>query len=101
MKKDEERKSIPVYTGFIAYFPDAIEEVAKVSVLGNKQWHPGEELYWDKTKSMWHADSGARHMLDVARGDLIDSDGALHLAKKAWRAMAELQIYLENDTNKE
>jgi len=93
--KDAERKQIPVYSGFIAYFPDAIMEVAKISQIGNNQHHPDKPLHWDKTKSMAHADSGARHMIDIAKGITHDDDGALHLAKKAWRAMAELQIYLE------
>ena len=32
----QERKSIPVYRGFIKYFPDAIVEVTKLSVKGSQ-----------------------------------------------------------------
>ena len=28
---------------------------------------------------------------------LLDDDGVLHLAKVAWRALASLEIYLEDD----
>ena len=33
----EERKAIPVYTGFMAYFPDAIAAVARLSLVGGLQ----------------------------------------------------------------
>ena len=36
----KERKETPVYTGVLKYFPDAIMEVARVSLAGNKQHHP-------------------------------------------------------------
>jgi hypothetical protein len=98
MNKDQERKNTPVYSGFVAYFPRAIEEVARVSLIANEQHNPGQPLHWDKTKSMAHKDSGLRHEIDIAKGEVMDDDGTLHLAKKAWRAMADLEIYLENET---
>ena len=36
----EDRKKIPVYSGVINYFPDAIKEVAKCSYAGNEQHLP-------------------------------------------------------------
>lgn len=92
----EERKGIPVYTGFMKYFPRAIREVARVSVAGNLKHHPDKPLHWDKTKSTDDPDAGERHKLDHAQGILYDpEDGMLHLAKHAWRAMAELEKFLE------
>ena len=73
-----QRKRIPVYTGFIKYFPDAMIEVTKQSVSGSKQHH-GDEVWWDKSKSKDELDSLMRHLLE---GDW---------AAVAWRAMANLQ----------
>jgi|TARA_R110000823_G_scaffold72450_1_gene166560 hypothetical protein len=75
----EERKQIPVYSGFIKYFPDAIVEVTKRSLEGNLQHHPDKPLFWDKTKSADELDAMMRH--------LIEQDWVA----VAWRAMANLQ----------
>ena len=42
----KQRKERPVYTGVLKYFPDAIMEVAKVSLAGNQQHHPDKPLHW-------------------------------------------------------
>lgn len=87
-------KSMPVCTGFLDYFPDAIREVSKVSLAGNKQHNIDGPLSWDRSKSADHADCLVRHQL--LRGTR-DTDGQLHSAKVAWRAMAQLQIELEQE----
>lgn len=87
-----DRKAIPLCTGVLDYFPDALIAVARVSFEGNKQHNPGEPLHWAKEKSTDHADCIMRHL--VERGTL-DSDGTLHSAKTAWRALALLQIEIE------
>lgn len=79
----QERKAIPVYSGFINYFPDAIIEVTKQSVKGNAQHLPGQALSWDKSKSADELDALMRHLIE---GDW---------AAVAWRAMANLQRELE------
>lgn len=89
------RKATPVATGFLAYFPDAIAEVARVSLAGNVQHLPGAPLHWDKSKSTDETDALARHLLDHLTGITFDTDGQRHLAKVAWRAMAALQRALE------
>lgn len=87
------RKAIPLCTGVYDYFPDALAEVAKVSVAGNIQHNgPDAELHWSRGKSSDFADTIARHLQE--RGGL-DTDGQLHSAKLAWRALALLQIELE------
>jgi hypothetical protein len=83
-----ERKATPICTGFLDYFPDAIAEVARVSLAGNRQHHPDKPLHWDKSKSTDEADALMRHLLD--RGTR-DTDGQRHSAKVAWRALALLQ----------
>jgi hypothetical protein len=89
----KERKTHPVATGVLDYFPDALAAISLVSFLGNQQHNPGEPLHWDKTKSTDHADCLIRHFLQ--RGT-IDSDGVSHTAKVAWRALALLQRELED-----
>lgn len=85
------RKARPVYSGFVAYFPDAMLKVSELSLIANEQHHPGTPLHWDKTKSQDHNDCIIRHMIDDVKGRKTDSDDVWHKTKVAWRAMAELQ----------
>lgn len=93
MNKAEKRKERPVFTGVLRYFPDAIMEIAKVSLQGNKQHHPDKPLHWDRNKSNDDFDALARHLIDAGT---IDDDGIRHTAKVAWRALACLQKELED-----
>ena len=97
LKEDvvEDRKAIPVFSGVLAYFPDALKEVAKCSLEGNNQHHADKPLHWDKDKSKDNEDALVRHLIDHTKNP-VDTDGVLHLAKVTWRALAALQIYLEN-----
>lgn len=88
------RKNTPITTGVLDYFPLALAAVAQCSKAGNDQHNPGQPLHWAKGKSTDHADCIARHLID--RGT-IDTDGIRHSAKLAWRALANLQIELENE----
>jgi len=94
--KEQKRKQMPVYSGVLKYFPDALKEVSKASQAGNDQHHPDKPLHWDKKKSFDNEDALVRHLIDHSK-DPIDDDGVLHLTKVAWRALASLQIYLENN----
>lgn len=89
-----ERKTYPVITGVLDYFPLAIAQVAKVSKQGNDQHNPGQPLHWARNKSQDHADCIARHLIE--RGT-IDTDGMRHTAKAAWRALALLQEEMEKE----
>ena len=89
-----ERKAVPVATGFIDYFPDAMAVVAELSRQGNEQHNPGKPLHWDRSKSGDESDALMRHFLE--RGTM-DIDGMRHSAKVAWRAMALLQKELEGE----
>ena len=88
----QERKDTPVFSGFMAYFPLAMAEVARLSKEGNDKHNPGEPLHWARGKSEDHADCIVRHQLEVG---VVDTDGFLHEVKVAWRAMAQLQTSLE------
>jgi hypothetical protein len=94
--KAQKRKQMPVYSGVLKYFPDALKEVSKASQAGNDQHHPDKPLHWDKTKSFDNEDALVRHLIDHSK-DPMDDDGVLHLTKVCWRSLAALQIYLENN----
>lgn len=88
----KERKSLPLVTGVLDYFPDALLEVARVSKVGNDQHNPGQPLHWAKEKSQDEEDAGGRHILERFTKDV---DGCYHAAKHAWRALAFLQKLIE------
>lgn len=90
----EERKNLPICSGVLDYFPDAMAAVAAVSKKGNDQHNPGQPLHWARGKSTDHADCIIRHLMD--RGT-IDNDGERHSAKVAWRALALLQEEIEQE----
>ena len=89
------RKETPVFSGVLKYFPDAIAEVAKCSFVGQQQHNPDKPLAWDRSKSGDEYDALMRHLMDATVDD-YDTDGTLHKAKVAWRALAGLQKHLEN-----
>jgi hypothetical protein len=88
------RKKCPVASGVLDYFPDALIAVSQVSFAGNEQHNPGQPLNWARGKSQDQDDTIARHFLQ--RGTL-DDDGQRHSAKLAWRALALLQIEIEQE----
>ena len=103
MKKDrmvslpddqEERNQMPIFDGFMAYFPNAAAEVAKLSYLATQQHHPDEPMHWDRSKSLDHLNKIMRHAIDAGK---FDDKGIRHSAGLAWRAMANLQEELERD----
>lgn len=101
--KAQWRKNRPVYSGVLSYFPDAIMEVAYTSWVGNEQHNKGEPLHWAREKSTDQLDCAVRHIINHAKGEVLDDDGVYHLSKAIWRLMAELQLIKENDnprTNK-
>ena len=81
------RKTYPVYSGLIKYFPDALAKVSHLSYVGNEQHNPGQSLHWAKDKSTDHLDALLRHIIDE------DWDAV------AWRALAHLQTELEKQKN--
>lgn len=88
------RKDTPIFSGVARYFPLALAEVARLSKAGNDKHNPGEPLHWSRGKSNDHADCAMRHLIESGTRD--PDDGHLHTTKLAWRALAMLQIELEN-----
>lgn len=91
------RKAVPLVSGCLDYFPDALAAVAALSLAGNEQHNPGQPLHWARSKSTDEADCIVRHLMD--RGS-FDTDGIRHSVKVAWRALALLQKELEDATGK-
>lgn len=89
------RKAIPLYSGLVKYFPDALAEVARCSQAGNDQHNPGQPLHWSRGKSSDHEDAAMRHIFDKAAGVPMDTDKVRHLGKAAWRILAALQLEIE------
>lgn len=90
----DERKAIPLASGLFDYFPHALASVAALSKVGNDQHNPGKPLHWSREKSSDHADTLLRHQLERGKRD---TDKVRHATKVAWRALAQLQIEIEND----
>jgi len=82
------RKRIPLYSGLLKYFPNALCAVAECSLKGNEQHHPDKPLHWDMNKSTDEPDALMRHLLEAGT---LDTDGIRHSAKVAWRALALLE----------
>lgn len=90
----DERKGLPIVTGCLDYFPDALLDVAYCSKIGSDQHNPGEPLHWAKDKSADEVNTMVRHLME--RGTR-DTDGVRHSAKVAWRALANLQREIEDE----
>lgn len=98
---DASRKGLPIFRGPLMYFPDALLAVAAVCKAGNDQHNPGEPLHWAREKSTEQLDTALRHMMDHGLGVQKDVDNTWHLAKAAWRILAELQLAIEKERGAE
>lgn len=106
------RKNIPLFFFLTRYFPKALVEVTKVCVAGNAQ-HNKElaltDINWSRGKSTDQLNTAMRHMMDHAISGPFDQEppevlaaigvdeasGTYHLAKAAWRILAELELTIE------
>jgi len=99
------RKAIPLFDFLTKYFPLAIVEVTRIAVAGNAQHNPGEPLHWARGKSMDQLNTAMRHIFDHGMGTVYDTEPpeveaaiggkTMHLAKAAWRLLAEIQLLCE------
>lgn len=75
-------------------FPNALAHVDRVGKFGAKKYTKGGFLSVPNGEVRYN-NAGVRHNIKHLSGELTDSDsGELHLAHKAWNAMAELELYL-------
>ena len=82
------RKAIPVATGCVDYFPDALAAVAEPRVSATTSIIPASRCIGTVRSRPTRPNLLMRHFVD--RGT-VDSDGVRHSAKVAWRALALLQ----------
>lgn len=100
-----DRKTYPIGTGVLNYFPSALLQISKVSYLGNQQHNPGEPLHHARGKSKDHYDTIIRHLMEAFISEdqnktfrlNKDTDGSYHLAKACWRVLAYFQEALERE----
>lgn len=78
-----ERKTYPIFSGLLQYFPAALAAVSRHSYVGNEKHNPGQPLHHDRAKSGDEADALGRHLME---GDYVGV---------AWRALSLLQKHLE------
>lgn len=93
-----ERKSTPVVTGVLDYFPLAIAAVARLSKFGNDKHNAGQPLHWSRGKSYDHADCIGKHLID--RGAIDPDFGVSHTVPLVWRALALLELEEEERLGK-
>lgn len=87
--------------GFIRRFPRAILAVTAVSQYGTKKHEVPlqDNSFVDVPEAEWsYGEAEMRHVLKEAIEGPWDADGddLLHKAEKAWNAMADLEVALQN-----
>jgi hypothetical protein len=94
----EERKGIPIFSGFLNYFPLAVAAVARHSKRANEKHNPGQPLHWAREKSTDQEDCIGRHLIDI---ETVNADGEYEDATAlVWRALAKLEILEEKRLGK-
>lgn len=92
---DAARKAAPMYRGLLGYFPGALFEVAAHSMRSDRKHnaHLPEEgaPRWNRGASSDHDDCIIRHTAEQ------HTDPLYHKTARAWRALADLQEYLERE----
>lgn len=94
-KDDKARKRIPIGTGCLDYFPDALAAIAELSRIGNDKHNPGQPLHWSRGKSNDHPDCLIRHFIERGKMDESGAEPVRHSTQMAWRALAILQLEIE------
>ena len=89
------RKGVPIATGCIDYFPDAIAAIAELSRIGNDKHNPGQPLHWSRNKSNDHPNCLMRHFIERGKWDETSDPRVRHSTQMAWRALAILQLEIE------
>lgn len=97
-KKDDGGKP-PLWQGMLAYFPRALELVARVSAFGAAKYGvPYMDENWRRVSNGAdrYTDALLRHLSLEAMGYAYDPESRLmHAAHVAWDALARLELLLE------
>ena len=92
----------PILQGCVQYFPRALEEVARVSLVGaNKYSWKGWESVPNGVNR--YGDALCRHLLaEAVQGDYDSGPGGTglrHASQVAWNALARLELILRKEEN--
>ena len=116
-KDDKQRKMLPIFRLVSRYFPKALREVTRVAVANNARYNPGKapsDINWARGKSTDQMGSLFRHMLEFDVDGLIFEElppevqaacgpgfeRVYVLAEAAWRALAALELCIEEQEAK-
>lgn len=114
---DQERKNLPIFKLITGYFPKALREVTRVAVANNVRYNPDRkpaDINWARGKSNDQLASLFRHILESAvDGAVFEElppevlaacgpgfDRIYVLAEAAWRALAALELQIEEQEAK-
>lgn len=98
-RKDDEGKA-PLGRGLLAYFPEALWEVAHVSRYGTGKYETTyAERNWTKVEDgeQRYLDAALRHITAHLTGQTYDAEsGQSHLAHAAWSILAARELGVAN-----
>lgn len=109
---DTERKNLPLFKMITGYFPKALREVTRVCVANNVRYNPDRkpsDINWARGKSADQMGSLFRHVFEAAVDGTVYEhlppevqaacgegfDRVYILAEAAWRALAALELQIE------
>lgn len=113
---DKARKMLPLFRFYTGYFPKAMREMTKVSVVNNVRYNPGSspaDISWARGKSTDQLGSAFRHMVEsrvdgkvfeavpTEIAQLTGIERVYVLAEAMWRLGAELELTIEKEEAKE
>ena len=116
-QNDKERKNLPIFRMIAHYFPKAIREVTRVCVANNVRYNPDRkpaDINWARGKSTDQMGSLFRHILEYEADGLVFEElppevqaacgpgfeRVYVLAEAAWRALAALELCIEQQEAK-
>jgi len=94
-KLDDGKPELVKY--FISIFPNAMEEVARVSKFGADKYVYGGWMHVQDGQERYD-EALVRHITKRAKGEFYDEDSGLgHDTHEAWNALAKLELRLMDD----
>lgn len=91
---------VDIYRGAIAYFPRALEAIARVSEVGAKKY---SWKGWESVPNgvIRYTAALVRHLIKEDREEIDPDTKQLHAAETAWNSLARLELILrEKESNR-
>lgn len=93
---------LPLDTMITKQFPNALEAVCKATQYGHHKYILSDHYYDNFKKveggSQTYADAGQRH--NLYKNEIDQESGLPHIYLKCWNALAELEIWIEENKTK-